>query len=74
MTAAHFHDDFVDRAIANWFRAGGREQPSNSSGVIRIEGRDYVRLVNVAGLLAVYLIDTAGRLKRLRQWPMQLDE
>ena len=66
-------DDFKRRAFAAYFRTGGTEQPSNKSGVVHAGNLDYVRLFNVNGTLAVYRIDTVGRLKRLKRWPRELE-
>ena len=49
-------------------------KPSNSSGVEEIDGRSYVVLRNVRGVLAVYRERTDGVLKRLKRWPKELDD
>lgn len=66
-------DDFTRRAFAAYFRSGGTDQPSNNSGVVKVGKLKYVHLYSVRGTLAVYRIDTVGRLKRLRRWPKELD-
>lgn len=67
-------DDLLRRAFAAYFRTGGRDQPANDSSVESANGLHYVRLRNTGGTLAVYRIDTVGRLKRLKRYPKVLDE
>jgi hypothetical protein len=67
-------DDLVRRAFAAYFRAGNYAQPANSSGVVEHDGRLYVVLHNVNGVLAVYRVRTSGQLKALKRWPAALDE
>jgi len=62
------------RAFAAYFRAGGTDQPSDSSGVVEHDGLTYIVLYNVSGTLAVYRIRPTGALKRLRRWPAPLDQ
>lgn len=57
--------DPVERAKKAWFRAGNTAQPSNGSGIYEADGREYVKLSNVSGTLAVYQIGKSGRLKRM---------
>jgi hypothetical protein len=69
-------DDLQRRAFAAYFRTGGFDQPSGPSGepYTASNGKTYVPLYNGGGLLAVYRVDTVGRLKRLKRWPKQLDQ
>lgn len=67
-------DDLKRRAFAAYFKAGGTDQPSSQSGVMDVEGLRYVRLFSAGRMLAVYRVDTVGRLKRLKRWPKPLDD
>lgn len=67
MTATE--DDLKRRALAAYFKAGGDGQPSAQSGVVDVDGLRYVRLFSAEQMLAVYRVDTVGRLKRLKRWP-----
>jgi hypothetical protein len=64
--------DVTRRAFAAYFRSGGIDQPANSSGVVEHNGKAYVVLENVNGILAVYRVRNDGMLKRLRRWPSDL--
>lgn len=73
--------DLLSRAHAAYFEAGQNEggeplQPSRDSGVeTTADGRSYVVMRNVSGVLAVYRIRTpSGALKRLKRWPAVLEE
>jgi len=66
--------DPVLRAFAAYFRAGNIDQPANTSGIVEHDGKQYVVLENVNGILAVYRIRPDGQLKRLRRWPSALEE
>jgi hypothetical protein len=74
------HGDHYHRAMAAYFRYCKKEnyipdQPSgSSSGECTVQGREYVRLANVRGLLAVYRIKPDGLLRRLKRWPKELEE
>jgi hypothetical protein len=65
-------DDLCRRALAAHFRGGGTELLSRYSGVVTIKGLDYVHLFDGNRTLAVFRVDGAGRLKRLRRYPRQL--
>lgn len=68
-------DELVRRAMAAYFRAGNTEQPGESSSEVRdIEGRHYVVLRNVNGVLAVYRLTNQGKLRVLRRWPKEIKE
>jgi hypothetical protein len=61
------------RAFAAWFRTGGTDQPANDSHVVEYDGKLYVVLRNLNGVLAVYRVRAYdGILKRLRRWPAEL--
>lgn len=67
-------DDLKRRAFAAYFKSGGTDQPSGQSGVLDVDGLRYVRLFSGGRMLAVYRVDTVGRLKRLKRWPKALDD
>jgi hypothetical protein len=69
-------DDYLNRAITAYYRFGGEflQQPANTSGVTEHNGKQYVVLKNVNGVLAVYRITNTGQLKRLKRWPGALNE
>jgi hypothetical protein len=64
--------DLLRRALTAYFRSGGGEMPSRESGAVVLKGLKYVRLANVNGLIAVYRVDTIGRVKRLNRPPQEL--
>ena len=67
--------ELVTRAVRAYFTASKKKgcdspaQPSSSSDVTELEGKCYVVLNNVNGILAVYGLKNDGVLKRLRRWP-----
>jgi hypothetical protein len=71
-------DELTTRAMTAWFRACRAEgaiadQPANDSGPVVHEGKQYVVLRNVRGVLAVYRVRNDGVLKRLKRWPSELE-
>lgn len=62
------------RALSAYFKGGGMDQPSGQSGVMDVDGLKYVRLFRAGQMLAVYRVDTVGRLKKLKRWPKALDD
>jgi len=64
----------LNRALASWFRhAQGRVcRPSDSSYVTTHDGKLYVVLLSLGGVLAVYRLLTSGALKRLKRWPKEV--
>jgi hypothetical protein len=68
-------EQLTQRAFAAYFRSAAREgslspaQPANYSGVEEHNGKRYVVLRNVHGILAVYRVRNDGVLKSLRRWP-----
>ena len=75
-------DTLLRRAFAAYYRAGTREGyseeqiiiPANTSYVTEHNGKRYVVLENVNGVLAVYRVRTSGVLKGLRRWPKQIGQ
>ena len=71
-------EELVTRAMGALFVAQRRaweipDQPSSQlSGIEKYEGKEYVVLRNVRGVLAVYRLRNDGLLKRLRRWPTEL--
>jgi hypothetical protein len=66
-------NDLMRRALAAWFRSGAMDQPSNLSRCEWLDGRGYVVLRNVRGILAVYRVRADGMLRRLKRWPKVFD-
>lgn len=66
-------DELTRRALAAYFRAGGTDQPSGDSGVVKRDEKLYVVLRNVNGTLAVYRVRNDGVLRRMRRWPSDVD-
>jgi len=71
-------EPLIRRAIAAWYRAPGSHShgtvlPSNSSYLCEIDGKQYVVLNNVNGVLAVYRVRNNGFLKGLRRWPAEIE-
>ena len=72
--------DYYNRAMAAYFRAPSlalelRPQPNQTlSGEYEVNGKHYVLLANVNGVLAVYRIKPDGFLRRLRRWPRELED
>jgi hypothetical protein len=68
---------YVERAMAAYWRSAKDDglliQPANTSSVQEYDGKEYVVLRNVNGILAVYRITNAGQLKRLKRWPTELE-
>jgi hypothetical protein len=64
----------MSRAFAAWFRSGGTDMPAASSSLWVIDGKHYVTLENVNGLLACYRLTNEGQLKRLKRLPKELLE
>ena len=69
-------DGLVRRAFAAYFKFSDScpDQPSNTSGIETVGGKDYVVLRNVNGILAVYRIRNNGMLKGLKRWPAALED
>lgn len=73
--------DLVRRAMAAYYRSGRREgfadeqinMPANDSDVQEHDGKQYVVLRNVNGVLAVYRVRNDGMLKGLKRWPAELE-
>jgi len=71
-------DTTDSRAMAAYFRAapawrGTIDQPASPPDHVELEGRHYVVLRNIRGILAVYRVRNSGALKRLRRWPREIE-
>jgi len=69
-------EDPASRAFAAYFEAEGdlAPQPSReTSWPVVHDGRRYVVLRNVNGVLAVYRVRPDGVLKRLKRWPAEIE-
>lgn len=74
-------DTLVRRAFAAYYRAGTREGyepqqldiPAHTSHVAEHNGKHYVILENINGVLAVYRVRNDGILKQLRRWPAAIE-
>lgn len=70
--------DLLRRAMAAYWRGRGGDpavdQPSASSGVEVHDGKAYVVLRNVRGVLAVYRVRNDGMLKGMRRWPKSIED
>ena len=70
-------EDYVRRAIAAFLRNAGPNElvpmPANTSSVQEHKGKFYVELHNVNGTLAVYRIRNDGVLKRMKRWPLEVE-
>ena len=68
-------DDLTAKALAAYYRSGGREWPDEFSGPQAVDGRQYVVLEKDGKLLAIYRVRSYDRvLKRLRRWPKVLNK
>lgn len=68
-------EDLKRRAVAAWFRTEPHAHLNQPSLDLFVgDGRYYVQLHNVNGVLAVYRVTNEGRLKRLRRPPHELRE
>lgn len=69
----------VQRAIAAYFRSASHEgliyqQPASHSGIEEHDGKQYVVLRNINGILAVYRVRPSdGVLRRMKRWPKELE-
>jgi hypothetical protein len=60
------------RALAAWFKTGGTEMPSGTSGIKMHQGRAYAVLHGTNGVLAVYRVRQVNdelMLRVLKRWP-----
>jgi hypothetical protein len=65
----------MGRALAAWYRSGATDIPSElSSDRCVIDGKYYVTLRNVNGVLACYRETNQGQLKRLKRLPKGIVE
>jgi hypothetical protein len=76
-TAQIYDDkDLLRRAYAAYYRGPGgnlRDIPASDSGVELHDGKYYVVLRNIHGVLAVYRVRSDGILKGLRRYPKTFD-
>jgi len=62
------------RALAAYFRdTSSVDQPSGDPERHTVGGKEYIRLSNIRGTLAVYRVLNNGNLKRLKRWPVEID-
>jgi hypothetical protein len=74
LASASDNEPLINRAFAAHFRACARmgaiaDQPANTSYLCEFQGKEYVVLENVRGVMRVYRVRTDGILKELRRWP-----
>ena len=55
-------------------RLGGALMQPGGSEVVEVNGRRYVVLTNVRGIIAVYRVRPDGILKGMKRWPKELDQ
>lgn len=74
--------EYVARALAAYYRSGDQSLITASpkdipnyqfSGVVEKDGLRYVFLRSDERVIAIYRIDNAERLKRLKRWPQGID-
>lgn len=63
--------EHLARASASYLRTAGAQPPSSPLSTLQlVNGREYVVLRNVTGVLAVYrILPISKTLKRLKRWP-----
>ncbi|MHB2211489.1 hypothetical protein [Methylobacterium sp. CM6257] len=76
------------RALAAYYRAGGRVHPEHSltghyvldskpiildDGSKVVKGISYIRLANSSGTLAVFSVNDWDELRRLKRWPQSIE-
>jgi hypothetical protein len=72
------NEPLINRAFAAHFRSAAREgvmadQPANTSYLAELDGKQYVVLENVRGVMRVYRVRNDGILKELRRWPKEIE-
>jgi hypothetical protein len=72
------NEPLINRAFAAHFRSAARQdviadQPANTSYLAELDGKQYVVLENVNGVMRVYRVRNDGILKELRRWPKELE-
>lgn len=71
-------EDLIRRAISAYYRHGAKAEPASARSERREhDGKEYIVLANVRGILAVYRVRHVGGkdvLKRLKRWPAALGE
>ena len=68
------HDLLINRAFIAYLRTDRDPTEPIFRNVVEHEGKFYVVLRTVDGVLAVYRVRNDGILKRLRRWPAELEE
>jgi len=66
--------DPTERAFHNYFRDGGAAQPQGGECIEEHDGKQYVVLRNVRGILAVYCVQPSGSLRSVYPWPAALPD
>jgi hypothetical protein len=70
-------EELTARAFAAYFRhpppGASLDQPDSASGPVEWQGKTYVVLFNIRGVLAVDRVRTSGALKRLVRWPKAIE-
>ena len=66
--------DLIRRAMSAYIRRREIDQPNNSPDHVKIDGREYIRLYNIRGTLAVYHLRDDGKLEGIESYPEELDE
>ncbi len=66
--------NLVSRAIEAYLRSGSPDQPGRGSEERELDGRRYVVLRNVRGVLGVYRLEGDGGLRKLGEWPAELEK
>lgn len=65
--------DVLRRAHADWARKSGGAFRACSARHVELHGLEYVALFVGADLVAVYRVRPAGQLKRLKQYPAEVE-
>jgi hypothetical protein len=69
------NSEYGPRAMAAWFRSGGITPPESNPKEFEIEGKRYIALNNINGVLAVYRIRPSdGVLRRMKRWPSEITQ
>lgn len=82
IASATSNDPLINRAFAAYYRNLHREGftdqqiniPANDSHRCEHDGKEYVVLHNIRGVLAVYRVRNDGILKGLKRWPKAIEE
>ena len=67
-------EDMTRRAFAAWFKTGGMDAAGGrDSGCEEHDGKHYVVLRNIRGVMAVYRIGNDGNLRRMKRPPKTIE-